>query len=246
MSFSNPTKSTNPAKKFIQYHGNTGKWTWYDKEVELDQEIQLPFYFVILDDLFTIKGFSDSFESYIYSNEVHNTNELLKVKSFKGGLSVIGYYPDIKLDLKDKGGKYHKSIYALAFDKDYNTELVNISIGGVALGPWIELKVKMNSQSVAIMPEVTDGRKGTVEFKIPSFKTFKIPEEMIEKATETDKELQEYFKQYKAVKEVDNAEKEIVIDENLSQKADVKREEFVNEQAEEEFPPQEELDDLPF
>ena len=220
MSFSQPTKSSNPAKKFISF--SKGKWKWYDKENETDVDVQLPLYFVILDDLFTIKGWSDAHESYIYSNEVHNTNEKLTIKSFKPGVNIVGYYSDIKANIKEVGGKYCKSIYALVFDKEFNTELVNISISGAALGPWIESKIKPNSQSVALLPDIKKDQKGSVEFFVPSYGAYKIPDEMIEKATEADKELQEYLQQYKSGKEAKEVETEVAYDE-ASQELELER-----------------------
>ena len=102
MSLSNPTVSQNPASKYIEYKGDSGKWFYFDKtkgENGENVELHPPLYFIVLDELATIKGWSDQYESGIYSNEVHHINETLRVKSFKGGLSIVGKYPDIKFEV---------------------------------------------------------------------------------------------------------------------------------------------------
>ena len=129
MSLSNPITSQNPATRFIQFKGDSGKWSYFDKskgENGENVEIKLPIYFIILDELSTIKGWSDQYQSGIYSNEIHNLGEQLTVKTFKGGAMIKGWYQDIKNDVKALGGKYTKSIYAMLIYEDDSTELVNL------------------------------------------------------------------------------------------------------------------------
>jgi len=205
MSLSNPTKSNNPAQKFIKF--NDGKWIYYDKQEEKNIELKLPAYFIILDELTTITGWSDSLQSYLYSNEIHNFKEQLTVKSFKGGLSIVGIYQDIKPALKDAGGQYCKSVYAMMFDKDMNTEMVNIKFTGSSLGPFIEANIKIDNQSFALMSEMIPAKKGKVDYFIPTLKVYKINEELKQEAIQMDIELQKYFKVYKAEKEIITVDK---------------------------------------
>ena len=76
MSISNPTVSSNPASKFIEFKGDTGKWRYWDKTKGEDGEnveVKLPVYFIILDELSTIKGWNKEHKCGIYSNEIHKT-----------------------------------------------------------------------------------------------------------------------------------------------------------------------------
>jgi hypothetical protein len=99
MSLSSP-KLVNPAQKFIEFKGDTGQFQYFDKSLgEKGENVVLkqPFFFIVLDELSTISGYSDKLGSGFYSNEVHSLNdEILKVKSFKGGFSTTGKYKDIK------------------------------------------------------------------------------------------------------------------------------------------------------
>ncbi len=242
MSLTRPRTSTNPASKFIRYHGDTGKWGWWDKQNEENVELKLPVYFVVLDELFTIKGWSKQYEG-IYSNEVHTTNELLKVKSFKNNLTITGYYSDIKDEINGKGGKYTKSVYAMLFDNEGNTEMVNFQISGAALGAWFEAKVKANSQSVGIMVETIDGKNGSIEYKIPVFKSFKFPsEEIMTDAYAFDEQLQKYLDEYKKTKEDKEAEEEVYNQETIDERNVLEEKHFSAADNYED----EENEDLPF
>lgn len=211
MSLSNPTRSTNPAKKFIQYSGDKGKWFYFDKSKGEDGEnvyLDLPAYFIILDELTTITGWSDNLQSYIYSNEIHQFDETLKVKSFKGGLNIVGLYPDIKSEIKQAGGKYCKSVYAMYFDTERNKELVNLKFYGSSLSPFIELKIKPEKSILVLKKETVKAKKGSNEYLIPVLGTFKMDEKLLTDAIEMDKELQIYLKQYKKSKTGESIEQE--------------------------------------
>lgn len=239
MSRTQPTQQANPASKFIQFSGETGKWTYYDKNSESKIEIETPCYFVILDELTTIKGYSDKYKSGIYSNEVHNSNEKLYVKSFKGDLAITGYYPDIKGEIKMAGGRYCKSVYAMLVDGE-NYELVNFQMYGVAFSAFLEHKFKY-SQVVCITGENTKGQKGKTEYFIPEFKAFKIKDEISHAADEMDKELQAYFKSKKA----QDVKEKVEDDEVWDKRNEIveKHEEQLNQQADSY---EDESDELPW
>ncbi|MBT3206923.1 MAG: hypothetical protein HN704_18345 [Bacteroidetes bacterium] len=208
MSFSKP-KLQNPCSKFIEYKGSRGVFQYWDKEHGKNIEIETPFFFIVLDQLSTIKGYSDNYNCGIYSNEVHYLDsEILKVKSFKGGFSATGIYKDIKGEIISAGGKFAKSIYCMAFDKDLNCELVNFQLYGSSIGPWFEFKFDFQRNAVGITGETIDKIKGTTKYKEPIFKKYGIKEELIESAIEMDKQLQDYFSQYKAQKIESEIEKE--------------------------------------
>jgi len=195
MSFSKP-KVENPCKKYIEFKGDKGIWQYYDKEAEEKKEFMCPFYFVVLDELSTIKGFSDRHQSGIYSNEVHSlTNEILRVKSFKGDVSIVGKYSEIKPEIVAAGGKFTKSVYALIFNEQFETELVNFQLSGVAFGAWMNVKFNQQMHCIKVDGEVEQGQKGSIKYKIPMFQRKALPEQIIPKAIEMDKILQDYLKQ---------------------------------------------------
>lgn len=197
MSKSNP-RLENPCKKFIDFKSDKGMFFFYDKDLEQQIEIPIPFYFVVLDELSTISGYNKKNDCGIYSNEVHRTmDEILKVKTFKGGESITGLYNDIKDNIKALGGKYTKSVYALLIKGEKETELVNFKFKGAAFSAWLDKKVNSDNSVVGIV-DLTEEKNGNTTYQVPVFKAFKLSSELNQQAVETDKELQKYLKEYKA------------------------------------------------
>ena len=104
MSLSNPT-TENPVKKFIEYKAEESTFQYWDKKQEKNIPLELPVQFIVLDELATITGYCEVAKSNLYSNEVHNLNlQMLNVKSFKGGVHLMGKYADIKEIWEDSTG----------------------------------------------------------------------------------------------------------------------------------------------
>jgi hypothetical protein len=218
MSKSNP-KLENPCTKFIDFKSDKGKFFFYDKEKEEQIEVPLPIYLIVLDELSTISGYNKKNDCGIYSNEVHSTQkEVLRVKTFKGGESVIGLYNDIKDSVKALGGKYTKSVYALLVNPDKSTELVNLKFKGASFSAWLEKKINP-MKSVIGITEMTEETNGNTVYKVPVFVHFKLTQEFDERAIKADEILQDYLKEYMAQipeKEIAKAEavEEFVANEN--------------------------------
>jgi hypothetical protein len=194
MSLSSKEKSGNPASKFLSWKGGVGVWEYYDKEhnekVQLDEKL----YIVPLDEFSTIKGWHDTSQSGIYSNEVKFLNdEELSVRSFKGGEIIKGLYANIKGNLE--GGKFCKSVYAAMLDSNGNViEMINISFSGSSLGSWIDAKVNIKEGKVLVIsknPEVQ--KKGATKYYVPSIKVTKKKEEILKECSKMDEELQAYL-----------------------------------------------------
>jgi len=199
MSLSSNEKMKNPATKFIEWKGSSGIWQYYDKLGGQNVIIGETIYIVPLDDLSTIKGWNDESGSGIYSNEIKFLNEeILTVKSFKGGEIVKGLYRDIKGNLD--GGKFCKSIYAaLISDKGKVEGLVNVSFVGSSLGSWIEAKVRISDANVlTLTKDPVAKKKGATSYFVPTITSSKPNDEsIIDKAKELDVELQEFLTEYR-------------------------------------------------
>ena len=208
MSKSNP-KIENPCTKFIDFKSDKGRFVFYDKEKEEQIDIPLPIYFTVLDELATISGYNKKNDCGVYSNEVHATGtEVLRVKTFKGGESIIGLYKDIKDNIKAMGGKYTKSVYALLVHEDKTTELVNFKFKGAAFSAWLEKKINPLNSVIGIV-SLTEETNGNTVYKIPVFAAFKLSPELDQRAIHADEILQDYLKEYKAMvpeKEIAKAE----------------------------------------
>lgn len=221
MSFSQP-KLENPCKRFYEWKGDKGIFQYYDKDKEENVPLETPVYFVVLDQLSTIKGYSDQYQCGIYSNEVHSVvKEPLKVKSFKGGFSATGLYSDIKGEIISAGGKFAKSIYCMKIDQQGDHELVNFQLVGAALSSWFEFNKIFNAQTnvFGLMGDFYEDKKGAVKFRVPIFKKFEIKSELIRPAMEMDEQLQNYLKEYKDGAK--NQEVEI-IEENIAKPESLK------------------------
>jgi hypothetical protein len=195
MSISNPSIE-NPCKKWISFKGDKGNFVYWDKEKEENIEIKLPIFFIVLDELATITGFSKKHDCGIYSNEVHRTaDELLRVKTFSGGEEITGLYSDIKDSIVAMGGKYTKSVYALLINPNKSTELVNFKFKGASFSGWLEKKFNVDRSAVGIM-SLKEDINGSIKYQIPVFQKFKMTEEYRERAIAADVILQAYLEEY--------------------------------------------------
>ena len=161
---------SNPATKFIDWKSNEKAFSFYDKENKVNVPIPLPFKFLALDELHTVKGWSDSCQSAIYSNEVKFiSKEPLTVKPFKGNEIAKGLYSDIKEKVKAAGAHYVKSIYIMLEDGS----LANLQLKGASCQSWGDFTQKGRSrlpEEWVTVEKAIEGKKGAVKYYTPEFK----------------------------------------------------------------------------
>jgi hypothetical protein len=211
--FSQP--QSNPATKFIDWKSNDKCFEYYDKEKQEKVQIPLPFKFLTLDELHSIKGWNDATQSGIYSNEVkYISKETITVKPFKGNEIFKGLYKDGKEKIQSAGGHYVKSIYIMLEDGT----LANLQLKGSGVQAWGEFTQKTRNRLPDEWVEVKsakEGKKGSVKFSMPEFK-FKssLSESEAEQADEVFSVLEAYLNTYlaKAVDEIEVVEPEEVKD----------------------------------
>lgn len=165
--FSQPT--TNPAGKFFEWKSNEKTFVYFDKDTKTNVSIELPFKFLVLDELHTIKGWNDATESGIYSNEVKfiSRDEMI-VKPFKGNEIARGLYKDIKEKAKAAGGHYVKSIYIMLEDGS----IANLQLKGAACQAWGDFTAKSKTRLVDEWVSVVgfdEAKKGSVKYTTPIF-----------------------------------------------------------------------------
>jgi hypothetical protein len=195
---------SNPATKFIEWKSNDKCFNYYDKEAQKNVEIPLPFKFLVLDELHTIKGWNDASSSNIYSNEVKFiSKEVMTVKPFKGNEIAKGFYKDIKDKVVVAGGHYTKSIYVMLEDGS----LANISLKGSGVQKWGDFTQKTRNRLAdewVIVASAEDGKKGAVKFSTPSFSfANSISDEEANMADEAFNILESYLKTYLAKADID-------------------------------------------
>lgn len=196
MSRSNPAQ-INPAKHFFKWKGDDGKLVYWDKETEKEVTVKLPFEFLPIDQLNTIKGFCEQDNSSYWSNEVRSLKEEFTVKT-SAGTKEVGLYKD--LECRAKGAKYTKSIYCVYVDKTTGEYVMgNIQASGVAVTAWIDFSRKnVVENGKVVLTGSTEGKKGKVTYQIPTFEYVHSTEAEDKIAVALDKELQIYLSQYLA------------------------------------------------
>jgi hypothetical protein len=201
MSRSNQTStSSNPSQRFLEWGGKKTLLSYWDKEQEKNIEVPIPFTFLLLEELSTITGYSDTEKSGIYSNEVKSTKtEELEVKYFKGGTLDKGLYENIKYKVKSLSGKYTKSLY-IAMKIDGKLQIANLKLSGACIGVWIDFcsstDQKQRMSKAICIAETKVETKGENTYQVPVFQLKETTPETDAQAIELDKQLQAYFKEY--------------------------------------------------
>jgi len=204
---------SNPATKFIDWKSNDKSFSFYDKENKVNVPIPLPFKFVTLDEMHTVKGWSDSCQSSIYSNEVKFiSKEVMTVKPFKGNEIAKGLYSEIKEKVKAAGAHYVKSIYVMLEDGS----LANIQLKGAACQSWGDFTNKNRTRlpdEWVTVKSATEGKKGAVKYYTPDFAFDKsLSEAEMEQADEAFGILETYLKAYLVKTETSSIEVEVDLD----------------------------------
>lgn len=206
MSRSNPnTQNLNPATRFFEWNGEHGNVSYYDKIEKKKIAIQLPFIFLVLDTLSTVKGWSEGLKQGIYSNEVRNTlEEPLSVKVFDTIKPIAeGFYREIRDKVIVAGGHFVSSIYIAYKDDEGKLVLANIQFKGAGLNAWVEFSSKKRNEidnGAVVINGRKEGKKGSIKFFTPTFQIIKVSEETNKAAFDIDVELQKYLTSYLARK----------------------------------------------
>ena len=194
----------NPSTRFLDWKSNDKQFSFYDREKEENVLVPLPFKFVVLDELHTVKGWDDASQSAIYSNEVkYISKQELTVKPFKGNEIAKGLYSLIKDKVKVAGGHYVKSIYIML----ESGELANIQLKGSSVQSWGEFtkanKSKLTENWIEIN-DVTEAKKGSVKYSTPNFTIGKALNDKDSKSADDNFDtLEAYLKQYLSIEVVD-------------------------------------------
>lgn len=206
MSRSNPTEQLkNPAFPFFEWDGVDGGFSYYDKETKTDIQVPYPFTFMVLDILYTVKGYHKPSKTGYYSNEIRIQNyetDKFVVKS-KAGVEFSGTWNEISAAASKVGCKLYHSVY-VAYKSPSGLVLSNIKLKG---GAKTELKnfgkendiwkIAITVKSHKMIDGVSSPYAVPVFTAIPEKST---TEESKNAAIELDKKLQEYLKVYFANK----------------------------------------------
>ena len=187
-------RPTNPAKRFMKL--KSGAVSYYDKESQENVNVPTPLGFIVLDQLATVKGWSDQDESGYWSNEVRSVGRDILTVRTSSGTKESGIWRDIKGSVGVAGSKYHSSVYIATKGRD-GMEINNLSLTGAALNAWIEFtqKNRVNTNKITLTGW-NDATKGSVSYKVPVFEATPIADDEKEEGIELDKRLQAYLSEY--------------------------------------------------
>ena len=161
--------SSNPTSKYLDWKSNDKSFSYYDKEAGENVKVDLPLKFVFLQHYHTVKGWNDASQSGIYSNEVYYIgSEPMTVRAFKGGTIAEGIYKDIKQDITNAGGKYHRSVYVMLEDGT----IANLSLKGAVVREWsdfIEANKNLVDNRWIEVKSAKDQKKGSIKYSTPEF-----------------------------------------------------------------------------
>lgn len=200
MSRSNPTDNTpNPATRWFEWNGEQGTVRYYDKAEKKNIDVGTEFSFILLDQLASVGGWHEASESGIYSNEVRDTRQdVMLVKSFKGGTIAEGLYKAIKDKASVAGGYFVANCY-IAYKNGDGLTIGSLKFKGAALHAWTEF-VRANRAGVyekAIeIHGFTEGKKGRVVYRVPELRLKDLSPASNSAAVELDKQLQAYLEAY--------------------------------------------------
>lgn len=205
------SKSSNPTSKYLDWKSNDKAFEYYDKNAGEKVKVGLPLKFVFLQHYHTVKGWNDASESGIYSNEVfYIGSEPMTVRAFKGGVIAEGLYKDIKPDITNAGGKYHRSVYVMLEDGT----IANISMKGAVVREWSEFmeqnKNLVDGQWIEVN-SAKDQKKGSIKYSTPEFTmgsnlTAKQSSQADSVASDLKSYLDSYFNKEEAVQEAQDVE----------------------------------------
>ena len=193
-----------PSSRWFEWSSKLKTLYYWDGEKRENISIELPFTFLVLDQLNTIGGFHNEDNSKIFANEVRNLKtEPLNIRTHKRQLTTA-FYDEVK---GHKDYRFTKSIY-VAFYDDEELKIGNIKLLGSAFSAWADFSKENNVLEGAITITTAEKRKNkAIEFFVPKFTIKKsVSEETEAKAMELDKVLQAYLNSYFEENGVDEQE----------------------------------------
>jgi hypothetical protein len=210
MSRSNPhVNAPSPAVRWFEWNGELGNVRYYDKDAKKNVDVPLPFTFLLLDELASVRGWHDASNSGIYSNEVKDTRtDILVVKAFKGGTLAEGLYKAIKDRVNNMGGQFVANCY-IAFKQNGGLAIGSLRIKGAALGAWMEFRAANRSglyEKAVNITGYTEGKKGRIVFRVPTFELKDVSNETNLQAVALDKTFQAWLENYFSRRTSDQSE----------------------------------------
>lgn len=198
MSFSTAQdRLESPVKRKFEVHSSgDGEIAFYDKEEAKNLKVDLPFEFIVLDQLKRVGGFCDEDNRNYWSNEIKNTGkDVLTVRASKA--KATGLWANIKDSLP--GAKLATVAY-IAYKVNNEYLLGKIVLERSGLAAWINFvdanKGVVNAENKVVITGFSEQfKKGTNLYRKPIFTVAPLTDDDTTAGNKLDKELQVYLNQ---------------------------------------------------
>lgn len=240
----------NPCVKFFSWDGTNGGFEFYDRTQKTDSvkgvnvAVPLPFRFLFLEKLSTIKGYNSEDKTGYFANEVMDISKEVMIVRTKKGVVAKGIYKNV-IDSKEcRGAKYCQSVY-IAYKDGGKMVICNLQLVGAAVSAWIEFCKKNDIKKGAIAVEtMLDKVNGATKYKEPVFKKIPSTPESETTANALCVELEIYLAKYFKRQKEQNANTSVAEEVKIESHAPETKSEPVKTAEEELFAPSDQ--DLPF
>jgi len=185
--------SKSPVKHYIKFAGDTGVYSYWDKEREEKVAVET-FDGIVLDTRASVTGWNDDTQEMVFSNLVQDvTREEFSVKTKTKTLRV-GLWKDIKDSLKDISS-FTQNIFMLTnIGGTKEWELGRLELRKSGLNAWVNF-TKDNSLYSDLL-KFTKGdmqKKGRVEYFMPEITLDKLADKNAKLADEFEKNILKPF-----------------------------------------------------
>lgn len=164
------TQKVNPVQMYVEFKSG-GEWPllwkfyYWDKSLNDNIPVDL-WEFILLKTAYTVSGYSDKYQSGIYSNTVEYLNEELDVKTYKSDTIAYWHYKDIKGDLLSAGAKLNKVLYI--YTESHGIVYLKLKWSASwAISEFLKV-IDFNKIKIKVS-SVTDEKKWATKYKVPVF-----------------------------------------------------------------------------
>jgi len=201
-SIGNSQKPTNPSLFFAQWDSTNKCFSYYDKAAKQTILLPLPFAFIPLYKMFTVKGFNQKENKGYWANEVNNKlTEKITVMCKNNATGEIkqyikGLYSDIK-DQIDNRAFFTESLYVGVKDSAGQLRLANIQIQRSGIGNWFDFNKNNDMSKIAVqVASFTNEVSGAVKFTSPVYSALPITPQTDAEAYKLQQIVKEYIAEY--------------------------------------------------
>jgi len=201
---SSSQKPTNPALFFAEWSSTKKYFEFYDKVNKVDVALPMPFAFLPVFEMTTLKGYNHKEGKSYWSNEVKNIQTDKFTVMSKNNLTkeikteFVGLYSEIK-NLIDGKANFTKSIYIGVKDQQGVLQLANLQISTSSLGSWIKFASANDLSKIAVqVASYTNEQNGAVHFTAPVYTALPVTPQVDAQAVVLQKVVKEYINEYLA------------------------------------------------